>query len=201
MVPSAARKVNSPSIPRSRKNRTIRRLGNRHRTTAALAARRAATGCPARRAALAAATARAQRRATAPTPAAPVLVAGPVEGPPVEAVLASVVVAVASGESAAFSVEASRAAWLAWPAVPAVPAPELPVPEAPVAPVEPAPVEFVLAAGALDRVVRLGRDTPAITPPPASRAARAIPTVQFRALRWSLAMWACSPGCCGQGSG
>src|SRR5215472_10176929 len=110
MVPSAARKVNSPSIPRSRKNRTIRRLGNRHRTTAALAARRAATGCPARRA---------QRRAAAPTPAAPVLVAGPVEGPPVEAVLAPVVVAVASGESAAFSVEASRAAWLAWPAVPA----------------------------------------------------------------------------------
>src|SRR5215469_3531795 len=135
MVPLAVRKVNSPAIPRSRKNRTIRRLRNRHRTTAAPAARRAATGCPASRAARAAATAGPQGRATGPAAAAPVPVAGPVEGPPVAAVLAPVVVAVASGEPAAFSVAASRAAWLAWPAVPAVPVAELPVPALP-APVE-----------------------------------------------------------------
>src|SRR6266487_6169712 len=175
MAPDRVRKENWPSTPRRRKNRTIRRRMKRQRAVAARAALDS-RGCPLSRAALAALAALAHRRTAGAAAAAPVPAPG--------------AAAAALGEPAAFSVALSRAAWLAVPAVLAVvPPPPLPGP-LPVLP--PAPV---LAEGAVARDV-LARDAPAIAPPPASRAARAIPTVQCQALWRSLARCACGPGCC-----
>src|SRR5215831_10598436 len=99
MTPARVRMVNWPSIPRRRKNRTIRRRMNRQR---AVAARAAADSWlwPLARAARAALASWAQRRAAGVVAAG----AGPPPGP--EAATApDAVVATASGELATFSVE------------------------------------------------------------------------------------------------
>src|SRR5690349_24372625 len=157
---------------------------NRQRAVAARAAPDS-RGCPVSLAARAVFASRAHRRTAGAVAAAPVPAAA--GGPPVLVAPAALVETAASGAPASFRVASSRAAWLAgapppWaaalpPALAAVPLPLVPV----------------LAAGAVVRVV-LARDAPAITPPPASRAARAIPTVQRRVLRRPPAGWPCGPG-------
>src|SRR6266550_3797309 len=184
MAPDRVRKENWPSTPRRRKNRTIRRRMKRQRAVAARAAPDS-RGCAVRLAARAVLASRAHRRTDGAVTVAPVPAAAAGAG-----ARAALVVTAASGEPAAFRVALSRAAWLAG----AAPAPWAAAPP-PVPPAAPLPLVPVLAAGAADRVVP-ARDIPAITPPPASRAARAIPTVQRRALRRSLAGCAWSPGCC-----
>src|SRR5439155_13101740 len=171
MAPDRVRKENWPSTPRRRKNRWIRRRMRRQRAVAARAALDS-RGCPLSRAAQAALAALAHRR-TAGAAAAP----------------AAAVATAALGEPAAFSVGLSRAAWLPLPAVLAVPVP-LPPGPLPVLPAAPVSAEGVVEGDVL------ARDAPAIAPPPASRAARAIPTVQCHALWWSLVACARGPGCC-----
>ena len=98
----------------------------------------------------------------------------------------------APGELAALSVALSTAAWLDGLDALPVPAPLV----APLAvPVFPVLVLPVFAAGVLDGELPVS-DMPASAPPPASRAATMIPTVQCSALRLSLARWVCSPGGC-----
>src|SRR5215510_6941597 len=190
MAPVRDRNENWPSTPRRRKNRTIRRRMKRQRAVASRAAFDS-RGCPLSRAARAALAALAHRR-TAGAPAA-----APVPLPGAAAETAAAVATAALGESAAFSVALSSAAWPLSPPVPLAvvpPAPPPVLPARPPMPPAPAPAP-VPAEGA---VVRdgLASDTPAITPPPASSAARAIPTVQCQALRWSLGACAGAPGCC-----
>src|SRR5262245_25211004 len=180
MAPVRDRNENWPSTPRRRKNRTIRRRMKRQRAVASRAAFDRA-GCPLKRAARAALAALAHRR-TAGAPAAPV------PPPGAAAETAAPVATAALGESAAFSVALSSAAWPPSPPVPLAVVPPVPRPAPPPAPVP--------AEGAAEREV-LASDTPAITPPPASSTARAIPTVQRQALRWSVGAGACGPGCQG----
>src|SRR5215831_16281139 len=140
-------------MPRRRKNRTIRRRMKRQRAVAARAVLDS-RGCPASLAARAALASWAHRRTAGAVAAAPVPAAG---GPPALVAPAALVVTAAPGESAAFRVASSRAAWLAGVAPPPWAAAPAPVPPAPAVPLPPVPV---LAAGAADSVVP-ARDIPA----------------------------------------
>src|SRR5215471_8792980 len=113
-------------------------------------------GCPVRLAARAALRSWAHRRTAGAVAVADAGAVAP----------AALVVTAAFGAPAAFRVASSRAAWLAGAAPPPWAAAPPPVPAVPL------PPGPVLAAGAADRFVP-ARDIPAITPPPASRAARA----------------------------
>src|SRR5215475_2146174 len=184
MAPVRDRNENWPSTPRRRKNRTIRRRMKRQRAVASRAAFDS-RGCPLSRAARAALAALAHRRTAGAPAAAPVPLPGAAAG------AAAPVATAALGEPAAFSVALSSAARPASPPVPLAVVPSAPPPVPfPVPPPVPVPAE-----GAAERDV-LASDTPAITPPPASSVARAIPTVQCQALRWSLSVCAGAPGRC-----